>query len=416
MMLSVISGAIGAAGTCRHRRVMILKMYLIHKNTNTTLRIIFIFNFSSFLRRVDTRSKMRLRRKSRQKLLMVALVLLVILYWWQGSASDEDDKETKSEVKVILTYPSSNDQPMSMERCRVNRCIIANDMALYNDSHAFVVDSEYFTKRDDLPDHRPTHQNWFLRQFNAPDGNINLLKLYNGLFNGLISYSTNSHVYVPFGQIRTLIQDKESLQNYAEGKTSLVAWMPESCESDSKRERYVFQLADHLQVDTFGVCGKKVCGDGGNQTELCNPKEILGRTHMFYLSFEKKFCYEYITGELWDALRNNMVPVIMAQDDIYEILPEGSFIDIRDFDSPRLLAEHIVKVGKNASAYNAYHEWRESFYITDMEPWQCALCEMLHTETLDLPVVDNMGEFWSADDCSTSDEFFSEIKNFTVSY
>lgn len=44
-------------------------------------------------------------------------------------------------------------------------------------------------------------------------------------------------------------------------KKKLVAWVTSTCPTTVRRENYVRELAKHIQVDIYGGCGQKYCGN-----------------------------------------------------------------------------------------------------------------------------------------------------------
>ena len=112
-------------------------------------------------------------------------------------------------------------------------------------------------------------------------------------------------------------------------KDRLVAWAVSNCETQSGREEYVEELRRHLSVDVYGRCGELSCS-----TTDC--RETLGR-YKFYLAFENSLCTDYVTEKLFGSIARGlaMVPVVMGGADYARVLPPGSYIDSRDFDSPK---------------------------------------------------------------------------------
>ncbi|KAK2160594.1 hypothetical protein NP493_1637g00002 [Ridgeia piscesae] len=126
--------------------------------------------------------------------------------------------------------------------------------------------------------------------------------------------------------------------NYAEDKKHLVAWFVSNCHTQSKREIYVEELAKHIDVHKFGCGGEYSCPH--TKHTYCD-NVLLNCTYKFYLSFENCLCTEYITEKLYRILTLNVVPVVLGYSSYTDILPPHSFIDIRDFVSPKALAMYL---------------------------------------------------------------------------
>ena len=68
----------------------------------------------------------------------------------------------------------------------------------------------------------------------------------------------------------------------------------------------------------------------------------------FYLSFENSLCKNYITRRFWDPIvggHNYQIPVVIGGTSLEEnssIAPPNSFIHVKNFSSPKMLADHMV--------------------------------------------------------------------------
>ena len=89
------------------------------------------------------------------------------------------------------------------------------------------------------------------------------------------------------------------LPDYVLQRTQQVAWLTSNCGTSNARVEYVRALAKHVDVEVWGACGNRTCGE---DRALC--LEQLSRRFRFYLAFENSNCRDYITEKFWDnALR-----------------------------------------------------------------------------------------------------------------
>ena len=73
------------------------------------------------------------------------------------------------------------------------------------------------------------------------------------------------------------------------------------------------------------------------------------------------------------------MPVLMAGDaqfDVKLVVP-GSYINILDFPNVKALADYLLFLDNNDTAYKEYHKWR-SMYATFETHWLCDTCQKLH--------------------------------------
>jgi len=100
---------------------------------------------------------------------------------------------------------------------------------------------------------------------------------------------------------------------------------------------YVFELRRFIDVDIYGGCGRLKCPLSAD--ELC--LDMLERRYFFYLSFENSLCVDYVTEKFWRTVRRDVVGVVLGASNYSQLVPTGVHIDIRDFRSPRHLAERL---------------------------------------------------------------------------
>ena len=67
--------------------------------------------------------------------------------------------------------------------------------------------------------------------------------------------------------------------------------------------------------------------------------------------------------KLFRSLKSNVVPVVMATKDVRKIAPPNSYIDVRDFKSPKHLAEYLLYLDKNDTAYMEYFKWQRDYTV-----------------------------------------------------
>ena len=139
------------------------------------------------------------------------------------------------------------------------------------------------------------------------------------------------------------------------------------------------------QVDIYGGCGHLYCGS----TDQC--MKMLREDYKFVLAFENSLCTDYVTDKLYSALENSVVPVVYGGANYHSYAPVNSYIDARDFNSPKHLAEYLHLLNRNDHLYSNYVNWNENYQVDHFpmgkrsDGWcnatsctQVNLCEMLH--------------------------------------
>jgi len=206
----------------------------------------------------------------------------------------------------------------------------------------------------------------------------------DGLVNFTITHRDTSDVpsWHFYKGCRYKRKTKLQATNYAHNKTKVALAFISHCQSiNYDRLKMVEALSKYVPVDVYGACGKPDPCSNGNKSCLYE----LSKKYYFYLSFENSLCKDYITEKFWERFSEpaNMVPVAMGGLQIEEyskLAPENSFIHVRNFTSIAELGNHLWYLVTNEAAYNRYHQWRETWEVTNLKlsMWlpACELCRI----------------------------------------
>ena len=289
-----------------------------------------------------------------------------------------------------------NHIPCDVQSCRVT----------YNKSDLSRSDAVIFHGRD-LPSvmdmkhivkQKPPQQRWVYFIHESPKFTFYDPSLYNGYFNWTMSYRRDSDFFVPYRTYTRLEPDEIARiqaenRNYAQGKDRLLVWIVSHCKG--LREDYIRKLMKFIKVDVFGSCSRRF-----NQTETCPRSSSVCdnklKRYKFIFALENSYCVDYITEKYWHTpLDHDNVPIVLGganYDD--KITIPGSFINILDFPSVESLANYLLYLDKNDTAYNEYFRWRRHFKPVHPESWTCQMCAALNNDSLPSKVYNNIGEYW----------------------
>ena len=262
--------------------------------------------------------------------------------------------------------------------------------SLYNSSDVVIFKEGRF---QDVLSYRPPGQRWVfygreaVNRLLPPNTRFKRKTSANG-FNYTMTYSVHSNLYMPYGKCKKVHSNPKTvskdIDDIVKSRTKLVAWFVSHCQTASRRENYVRQLLNHVQVDVYGGCGNSSC-----PKETCKEETVL-KQYKFYLAFENTLNGEYITEKVWRSLSYGLVPIVYGALDTYNMsLPSGSYIDVEDFKSPQALANYILKVSSDETLYRSFFSWKYS-HKCDKNPRQNnyrAICDFLRsagTNTVDL--------------------------------
>lgn len=303
-----------------------------------------------------------------------------------------------------------------------NHCEYSHCTATSNKSHLSAADAVLVHMRDinnvgRMPRSRTPQQTWIMYMRESPVHAFITYSPFNKLFNATMTYKKASDIYLPtivFDKLPRSVIEQSQLPrpqvNFAAGKSRLIAWFVSNCHTQSQRERYVYQLQKHIQVDVYGNCGKLSCLRNNRQgnPNFCDIQ--LKRKYKFYLSFENSLCREYLTEKVARMYNLNVIPVVLGGARYSDVLPPGSFINVRNFTSPGKLAEYLKLVDSDDRLYNGYFEWKKLYVQTKMAA-QCVLCEFLHKKSPNThTTINRIDLFWNKyRDCYQPKDFYKGV-------
>ena len=316
-----------------------------------------------------------------------------------------------------------------------------SNQSSYNSSDVIMINAFYLRHERDMPPFRLPHQKWLFYHTEAPRHdllNFSGLTRYHSLFNLTLTYSSDADIVKPYGvclpnretikkhpssitdYIRTvygtladtapwLSQEKPYVSyNRAAGKSRLVAWMVSRCAAASKRREYVNLLQRYIPVDIYGKCGNHTCLP--KFSTKC--EHLLNTTYKFYLAFENSLCPEYITEKVWLRLKEDVVPIVLGGAEYEKYLPKHSYINIKDFSSPRELAKYLTILNKNDTLYNEYFHWKKDYTCYGTPPsmsMACSICRHANKFINKIEIAPNIAEFWSVNKCMSPKEFYRGV-------
>lgn len=333
---------------------------------------------------------------------------------------------TKSKIILMWSTASPIVQPngtLAFSQCPIKSCLFTSDVSLLEESDVVIF---YMDLMTDLPLNRRPHQRFVFFHLESPF-NTNLQKIndprfrYN-YFNWTMTYRwdsdivqrehygyvmpkspgndsmtrvrprvlqdwSNSHIKSTSTTNNTSLVEQGELINLIRNKTKMVAWFVGHCKTPIRREEYARQLGQYVDVDIFGKCNKKDCP--------INCDQMLSNDYKFYLSFENSWCPDYVSEKFYRPLVHDAVPIAMGGANYNLFAPPGSFINARDYSSPKELADYLLMLNRTDELYAKYFDWKKDFEILTVDNYGiCDLCRMAHDETLPSKVYSDIKEWW----------------------
>ena len=205
-------------------------------------------------------------------------------------------------------------------------------------------------------------------------------QLPDGYFNWTMTYKRNADIWFPYGRVvafrsnRPLAALESQWLEDVRMKTGKVFWIASKCRTMSRREEYVDELRQYIDVDIYGQCG--------NLTNNADYSHLSSH-YKFYLSFENSLCDDYVTESFFRALQKPVVPVVMGGANYSCLAPPHSYIDATQ-RTPRQLAAYLHQLDADDGAYLRYFHWKVNYTVETGARLMarhafCHLCAKLHS-------------------------------------
>ena len=222
---------------------------------------------------------------------------------------------------------------------------------------------------------------------------------FQNVVNWTMTYRLDSDIYYPYGRI-TLRTERPALpkdytQIFKRKKKSIV-WFVSHCKTRNRREEYVKELRKYIDVDIYGECGTLQCARHGKRSQQCN--ENIADDYFFRIAFENTYHRDYVTEKLFEHFPLDMVQIVLGSADYTKIVPEGTVIDVKNFSTPKALAEYLKQLMKSEEEYTKFLKMKENYYAETLaeqsQKAYCQLCFMLHNPEKYKKMYSNLAEWW----------------------
>lgn len=251
------------------------------------------------------------------------------------------------------------------KNCPVN-CEVSSNKSRLGEASALVI---HGTNIDEIPSKREKSIPWIFHINENPRFAWSLRnKHIMGNFNYLATYRLDSDFPCPEFKRPDLTKPLPFDQ-----KIGLVMAIYSHCEDT--RTLYMFRLMKHIQVDSYGQCLQnkpRIPGNGWVNT----VRETM-RKYKFALVFPNSDCDYYLTEKIYVTLSSGAVPVWMGTEKIDEVLKWGnlkhSVIKVKDFASPKKLADSLLRLAENEVEYNKYLRWKFEGFDFPTEYYKSAI-------------------------------------------
>ncbi|XP_055958757.1 alpha-(1,3)-fucosyltransferase C [Patella vulgata] len=259
------------------------------------------------------------------------------------------------------------------------------------------------------PVRRNPNQVWVFHEMESPDITFShqwLKPSWRNKFNRTFTYRVDSDQFIPYGFYRKRKEPlKKNITAIMKQKAKLVSIFSSNCGVASQREKYIKLLRKYIPVDFYGRCGNLTCPKSYD-CFISNAK-----TYKFYLSFENSLCRDYVSEKFFRAESLDIVAVTRGGANYSKIAPAKTYIDTSDFKSVKDLANFLLYLDRNDTAYRQYLENKQSFesiywwfgtgdnFMFMHKLSHCGLCNKARSWLNEKKVYENIGDWYEKNKC-----------------
>ena len=361
---------------------------------------------------------------------LYVIVWCFLLSLFTGSSIRQTDEDTvvrkltnhqgfhQKEVKRILIWePFIHDNIAELENACLKtcekRCEVTTDKTdIHNvdavNFHLTDLWSKYWSIGTrsiiNLPTYRRPDQVWIISNMEPPQHLWGDLDIFAGMFNWTRWYRNDADIHWTYGHSHSLDTKEGQVaselfqkRNFFHEKSKEVVGRISNCMDNNRRYITIKEMQKYLDIDMFGACYNKPCGENPKDETDKACDQIL-KQYKFYLAFENNDCRDYVTEKYWNSLSREQVPIVNWKSLDRKIVIPNSYINVYDFKDLKSLSAYVKKVGDNETLYNSYFEWKKSY-----KNWQhcssCQICHALHDESRPAQIIEDLDSWVRNDIC-----------------
>ncbi|XP_063817413.1 alpha-(1,3)-fucosyltransferase 11 [Pseudophryne corroboree] len=323
--------------------------------------------------------------------------VMVDSYRGPGNSDTRGNKELP-----ILLWWSENlfpHFPGETERidCPLSSCMVTKNkrVKLHKRTKAIIFYGTDF-RAYEAPLPRLPHQTWALFHEESPMNNYVLSHLpgirlfnYTATFRRESDYPLTLQWLPTIGYLQNPAVPLAEKNRWREKGYAPVLYMQSHCDVPSDRDRYVKELMNYIQVDSYGQCLKNCTLPSkrleDTSTATTEDPEFMAFTarYKFHLAMENAICADYMTEKLWRPMHLGVIPIYRGSPSVKDWMPNNqSVILIDDFASPKDLAEFILSLDRDDKEYLKYLDYKKTggttnkFLLTTMEKREWGVNDM----------------------------------------
>ena len=244
------------------------------------------------------------------------------------------------------------------------KCTLTTDHGMINKASAIIIHARDIDKMPSQDKIQRKNVRWILHSNESPKFTpaLNSAKIM-AKFNFYLSYRPDSDFLLSLFSKPLL---RPLPVPFTKKRKTLAVALYSHCED--VRTEYLIALMKEMEVDSYGSClhNTDLPKDIGprNMQRFSNISKHfinLYKTYKFTIVFMNSDCDYFVDEKLFYALSAGSVPVFMGTAKIREFLPgylRDAIIEVRNFQTPKALANYMRKLATDEKAYNRFLRWK----------------------------------------------------------
>ncbi|KAK3833930.1 MAG: hypothetical protein JOS17DRAFT_739823 [Linnemannia elongata] len=165
------------------------------------------------------------------------------------------------------------------------------------------------------------------------------------------TYPISHDIALEYANVEVTYPFDKAPENY-------IAFIVSNCDARNDRLHLIDKLIADAGAHSYGWCShnkdmpEELQGREKEQWQQKKQKLLAG--YPFGLAAENSNCLGYVTEKFYDVLATGAIPVYMGAPDIADFVPEGSYINAKDFATYDDLIHHMKTVDRAP-----FYKWKE---------------------------------------------------------
>lgn len=185
---------------------------------------------------------------------------------------------------------------------------------------------------------------------------------FRSLFDIRIDYHQDTDIICPY--YPNVSRDVMSKKLGVSEKKNNVCMVISNFINHNRHLEYIEELMEYIDIDSYGTLYNNMNTEHADRGSVFN----IYLRYKFVIVFEDSVYNDFVTEKFYDPLLAGAVPVYFDAPNINKFMHnQNSFVNVRDYESPKKLAQHLIQCLNDDNEYMKYHKWRDNPFSIEFE-------------------------------------------------